>query len=461
MSEKIYAFLFRLFPSHFRKAYGEDALQLFRDRFRDEKSLLPRLRLWLDLLADLFISLPYQYLRAQPAMAMSTMEQRVPGAPSFFVLGDGSPRPSALALGGMCSVAVISLVSILLTQVKTYRDRTNTTYQQQPPDSESYAHQTRQPDLQHPSATTDRAALGPGMLNPEERKYVVNKAAQNLREHYVDPDLGRKMADALLEHERNGDDDGVTDGASFATLLTGEMREVNPDRHLSVDYFEAPLREHSQGQTAEALGRYRDAMQRENCTFERAEILPRNIGYLKFNSFPDLAVCQEKITSAMSSLNHADALIFDLRDNGGGYPAAVAFMAAYLFDHPEYWYNPRENTTEDSWTHSPVAGSLLADKPVYLLTSRRTYSGAEQFSYDLKMLKRAMIVGETTGGAAHSGVFYRLDDHFGMGIPETRAINPFSKTDWAEVGVEPDVKVEAAEALETAIKLAHARLHKK
>jgi C-terminal processing protease CtpA/Prc len=96
-----------------------------------------------------------------------------------------------------------------------------------------------------------------------------------------------------------------------------------------------------------------------------------------------------------------------------------------------------------------------------VLTSAPTYSGAEQFSYNLKMLKRATLVGETTGGGAHAGVWHRIDDHFGMGIPETRAINPFAKTDWAEIGVEPDVKVKAADALETAEKLAETKLRKK
>jgi C-terminal processing protease CtpA/Prc len=202
-------------------------------------------------------------------------------------------------------------------------------------------------------------------------------------------------------------------------------------------------------------------MNQQNCTFERVEILPHNIGYLKLNSFPDVSLCQPTAAAAMASLNRADAIILDLRDNRGGEPSMVALMAAYLFDHPEYLYNPRENTTEQSWTHSPVPGSRLADKPVYLLTSARTYSGAEQFSYDLKMLKRATLVGETTGGGAHSGVWHRIDDHFGMGIPETKAINPFSKTDWAEVGVEPDVKVNAADALATAEKLAQGKLQKK
>jgi C-terminal processing protease CtpA/Prc len=132
-----------------------------------------------------------------------------------------------------------------------------------------------------------------------------------------------------------------------------------------------------------------------------------------------------------------------LRDNRGGDPGMVSMIAAYLFDHPEYWYNPREGTTERSWTRPPVPGNRLADKPVYLLTSSSTISGAEQFSYDLKMLKCAKLVGETTGGAARAGFFRRIDDYFGIGIPEEKAINPFSKTDWAETGVEPDVKVKA------------------
>ena len=125
-----------------------------------------------------------------------------------------------------------------------------------------------------------------------------------------------------------------------------------------------------------------------------------------------------------------------------------------MFDHPEYMYEPRGTPTVDSWTRSPVVGNELADKPVYVSTSGSTWSGAEQFSYDLKMLKRATVVGETTRGGAHAGAFHRIDEHFGIGIPEEKAINPFGKADWEGVGVKPDVKVEAAEALETAVKLA-------
>ena len=162
----------------------------------------------------------------------------------------------------------------------------------------------------------------------------------------------------------------------------------------------------------------------------------------------------------MASLNDANAIIFDLRDNRGGAPDSTRLFAAYLFDHPEYWYSPREAPTEESWTLSPVQGNKLADKPVYVLTSATTWSGAEQFCYDLKMLKRATLVGETTAGGAHAGVFHRIDDHFGLGIPQVRSINPFGNADWEGVGVEPDVKVNAADALQTAVKMAEAKLQK-
>jgi retinol-binding protein 3 len=95
-----------------------------------------------------------------------------------------------------------------------------------------------------------------------------------------------------------------------------------------------------------------------------------------------------------------------------------------------------------------------------VLTSKRTFSGAEELSYDLKMLKRATIVGDTSGAGAHPVAGHRIDDHFMIGVPFARAINPISKTNWEGSGVEPDVKVPAEEALDTATKLAMEQIRK-
>jgi len=461
MSEKIYVLLLRLFPSHFREAYGEEALQLFRDRARDEKGFFARLRLWLDLLADLAVSVPHEYVYAQPAFVGASVGQHLDGSPTFFVLENASPRPSALVFGGVLSLAAVGAFWLAITYVGSRGAAGRLTTGQTSDSSRFHQKQVLQPDPQGESSATHRPVDRGLNLDAAERRRVVDGAIANLKEHYVYSDVAQKMADGLLMHEKRGDDNGEMDGETFAALLTRQMREVSPDTHLVLVYSQTPLPLHPTEPTPEDVASYRESMGAANCTFEKVEMLRGNIGYLKLNSFPDVSICRATAMTAMASLNHADAIIFDLRGNGGGEPEMVALMASYLFDHAEYWYNPRENTTQQSWTHSPVPGNRLADKPVYVLTSARTFSGAEQFCYDLKMLKRATLVGETTGGAAHSGVFHRIDDHFGMGIPETKPINPFGKPDWAETGVEPDVKVRAADALQAAKKLAESKLRKK
>jgi hypothetical protein len=317
------------------------------------------------------------------------------------------------------------------------------------------------PSLRAVGATVRVPVGDDAKLDGVERRRVIDGVVRNVKEHYVDKDVAQKMADALLAHEKNGDDNAIAEGGAFAALLTRQMRDVSHDLHLEVVYSRDRLPEHPGAPSAESLANYRRALERENCTFETVKMLPHNIGYLKLNSFPDVSICRSTAVAAMASLNRADAVIFDLRDNRGGYSEMVMLIAGYLFDHPEYMYSPREAPTERSWTRSPVAGSRLADKPVYVLISGTTWSAPEQFSYDLKMLKRATLVGEKTRGGAHAGVFYRIDDHFGVGIPEVKAVNPFSKNDWAGVGVEPDVKVQAGEAFAAAVRLAEGKLRKR
>jgi Peptidase family S41 len=305
-----------------------------------------------------------------------------------------------------------------------------------------------------------QTAAGGARLDPAERQRVLDLVIANIRQYYFDRDVAQKTADALLAHERRGDDKAVTDGSAFADLLTRQMRDASHNMDLMMEYSQDKLPERPPAQTPEDLARYRKFMEQNNCFVRKVEILPHQIGYLKLDWFSDPSICQSADVSAMASLNNANAIIFDLRDNRGGAEDSTRLFAAYLFDHPEYWYSPREAPTEQSWTRSPVPGNKLADKPVYVLSSAKTWSGAEQFCYDLKMLKRATLVGETTAGGAHAGVFHRIDDHFGLGIPQVRSINPFGNADWEGVGVEPDVRVSAADALQTAVKMAEAKLQK-
>ena len=305
-------------------------------------------------------------------------------------------------------------------------------------------------------------AVPPGVTDADfkidaaARQRVIEGASAMLNEFYVFPDTAKKMEEAVRARQKAGEYDSITNGDAFAEKLTADLREVSHDKHLGVNFSPAALPKGPPpgGPDSAAMRRQ---LERINCGFEKAERLPPNIGYLKFNMFANPDICGPTASAAMNFLGSVDALIIDLRENGGGDPKMVAYITSYLFEertHLNDLYNRKENKTEEFWTNTDVPGKRLGGQPVFVLTAKRTFSGAEEFTYNLKNLKRATIIGETTGGGAHPVSGHRIDDHFMIGVPFARAINPISKTNWEGTGVEPDVKVTAAEALETAKKLA-------
>jgi retinol-binding protein 3 len=305
-------------------------------------------------------------------------------------------------------------------------------------------------------------ALPPGAvpvnvnLDAALRKQVIEGVNAKLAEFYVDLGLAKQMEDALEAREKSGEYDSITDGDTFAARLTKDLRAVSHDKHLGVNFnpFKMPQRE---GPTPDEIAQMHQQMKRMNCGFEKVEILPGNVGYVKFNGFAEAGTCAPTATAAMEFLANTEALIFDLRDNRGGDPAMVTYIASYLFDKPTHLndlYTRKEDSTQQFWTLPYVPGDRLAKQPVFVLISNRTFSGAEEFAYDLKNQKRATIVGETTGGGAHPVGGHPVGDYFVVAVPFAKAINPVSKTNWEGTGVEPDVKVTAADALTTAEKLA-------
>jgi hypothetical protein len=315
-------------------------------------------------------------------------------------------------------------------------------------------------------------AIPPGMtaadMNPKidaaTKARVIDGAIANLNEFYVFPETAKKMEQALRERQKKGDYDAIDDGEAFATALTDHLKAVSHDKHLRVNFVPNVLPKGNPGPpTPELEAQMRAQMERTNCAFEKVEHLQPNIGYLKFNAFADPGLCGPTATAAMNFLGGVDALIIDLRDNGGGDPRMVTYVSSYLFSEPTHLndlYNRKEDSTTQYWTLPYVPGKRLGGKPVFVLTSSQTFSGGEEFTYNLKSLKRATIIGETTGGGAHPVSGHRIDDHFIIGVPFARAVNPITKTNWEGTGVEPDVKVPAAEALDVAKKMAVEEIRK-
>jgi hypothetical protein len=292
-------------------------------------------------------------------------------------------------------------------------------------------------------------------IDAATRKRVVSGVIEKLNENYVFPATAKKMEEAVRNADKRGEYRQISNGDQLARLLTTQLQDVSRDRHLRVvfDPVATPA--------AAAMMPPGPRMVRDGCGFEKAERLPGNVGYVKLNQFGDPEVCRDIAAAAMAFIANADAVIFDLRDNGGGHPNMVAFLSSYLFaerTHLNDFWTRRNNETRESWTSEEVPGAKFTTQPVYVLTARRTFSGAEEFSYNLKHLKRATIVGEVTGGGAHPVRMQRIDDRFSIGVPDARPINAVTKTNWEGTGVEPDVKVAAAEALAIAQKLAAERL---
>ncbi len=477
MSEKPFACLLWLYPSRFRREYAEEIRQLYRDRIRDETGLFRRVRLCFDLLGDGVTGLPQAYRNSNPATVAVAVSSDPAGIPSFRILQREPLRPGSVLLGSLLSLTAIAAFSFVISHPKAYRqfangamspiesvlDRlnraTSTGSNQEGQVASLGSGSSQDSDAKSKPAASSVVSMS-GRLDSAERDRVVHAVAQNLDRYYFDPRRAQSASAQILKREETGAYDTFKDGQAFAVRLTSDLRNATQDPHLDIAYSTIPLPNAAGEPTVVALAEYRSAMLRQNCMFEKIELLPDNIGYLKLNSFPDPAICSSIAKAAIARLNGANAIIFDLRDNMGGYPGMVEEIAAPLFDHPAPWYDPREPSGAEPFIHSPVPGSKLADKPAYILTSSRTFSGAEQFAYNLKMLKRATLVGETTGGGAHVGVFHRLDDHFGIGIPETPITNPYGGPDWEGTGVHPDVIVPAKDALATAEELARKSLRK-
>jgi retinol-binding protein 3 len=280
------------------------------------------------------------------------------------------------------------------------------------------------------------------------RRETIKKLAATLRATYVNPEVGKKMAEVLAKHEAKGRYSAVTNAGDLALRLTADLFDVCKDRHLNVRLRTAPT-------CATICGPSRDD-DPDNSGFRKAAILPGNIGYIEFNVFRSGPRAQEAAAAALASVADCDALIFDLRANFGGSPSMVRFVSSYLFDEPTLLnsvYDRVEDKTSELWSLETVPGKRLpSDLPVYVLTSSSTFSAAEGFTYNLKNLKRVTVVGETTGGGAHMVTERSINDRFLVVVPYARVFNPITKENWEGVGVSPDIRVPASEALEAACK---------
>ena len=299
-------------------------------------------------------------------------------------------------------------------------------------------------------------------LSPNERSQVIQNAARLIEERYVDAERAREIAQSLREAEARWA--GMTDSQSFAEAVTKWLRDVSGDGHLGLSYSEKeiPEDEGEESFSVAEMEKYYGA--HLNHGIEKIDRLAGNIILLDLRVFPPAAMAGDVFAAAMTVAAQGDALIIDLRKNGGGAETAN-LLTGYLLDGGKplsgEYNRPNDRhtaNTSPSWVPGRRFGST---KPLYILTSRKTFSAAEAFAYDLQALKRAIIVGEITGGGAHPFEYRRVHPHFAVDLPEGRSINPITKTNWQDLGVQPDIPVPADQALDKALELARNAIQRK
>lgn len=304
---------------------------------------------------------------------------------------------------------------------------------------------------------SDSATLS---MNAAKQAELVGEIGKLIAEKYVDPEVGARAVEQLQTNLESGDYESLSSPRDLAGTLTEDLSEF--DRHFHV-FWNPPGSGPTPGaHTEESDAEWAKRSRVQNYGFEKLARLPGNLGYLDLRYFDSVAYAGSTAVAAMAFVANSDAIIVDLRQNGGGEPAMVQLLLSYFFGpervHYNSFYSGATSSIEQFWSLARVEGTRMPKVPLYILTSRRTGSAAEGFAYALQALGRATIIGRVTAGAANPGETFEVIDGFSIFVSTGKAVNPITRTNWEMKGVQPDIDVPSGDALETARILALERL---
>jgi C-terminal processing protease CtpA/Prc len=279
---------------------------------------------------------------------------------------------------------------------------------------------------------------------------LVEAVINRVTEAYIFPERSARAATLLRARCEAGAYDLPT-GPELCERLSADLFEACADKHLRLLWHESVEKSRDDAGLIAAL---REQFRRENYGIRRVEQLPGNIGLIELTLIPPASDAGPAIAAAVRLVEHTDGLILDLRAARGGAPDGVAFLCSFFFADGDVRLSDivegPDGPTRQFWTHSYMPGPRYLDRPIYMLTSAKTFSGGEGLAYDLQALGRATIVGETTAGGAHPSEVVSLGEHVELRLPVARPINPVTGTNWETVGVQPDISTPAAAALTVA-----------
>lgn len=282
-------------------------------------------------------------------------------------------------------------------------------------------------------------------------KSLIDSLSKSLNKNYVFPEKAKNISIYLQAQSKSNVYAAFKNNPDkLAEKIEADINIIHRDPHMHIQYDLGFVQQDERQPSEEEIRQDKKFWKENNYSFKKLEILPGNIGYFPLEGFmDDIESAKPTIYSAMKFLSNTSAMIIDLRENRGGSPEMVSQIESYFFKVKTHMNDIISRTTNDTtlfYADPAKADSLNLSMPVYILTSHNTFSAAEDFSYAMQMEKRAIIVGEITGGGAHPQMPFSVGQGFVVSLPFARSLNPITKTDWEGAGVIPDFKVEASKA---------------
>ncbi|WP_417493989.1 S41 family peptidase [Maricaulis sp.] len=318
-------------------------------------------------------------------------------------------------------------------------------------------------------AVAQTPAWAQDAIDAAERDAAVTALAQVIEDEFFDVERAAIIASGMRTAEDNGAFDDAATAQALAEALTAHLHEQ--DRHFSVRYIGRQAAAAQLARRTSEDSAARDAanaeqvarMARSNFAFDAVEILPGNIGYIELRGFAPIDPAEPTARAALEFVAHTDAVIFDLRENGGGDPTMVQYLISHFlepggetlintFVSRDYEY------PNQMWSLPSHPAGNRPDVPVYVLTSGDTASAGEAFSYHLQAMERGTLVGETTYGAGNPGGVQIVPEGYGVFVSTGSARNPITGTNWEGTGVTPDIEIDADQALDRALMEAYGAL---
>ncbi len=280
------------------------------------------------------------------------------------------------------------------------------------------------------------------------RDEQLTEVSKKIREYYIFENVANKLATKLESDIERGIFENLSD-QEFADSLSSYLVVNSNDRHFNVSY--KPNYSQESTNEKELMKAANEINRKWNYGFEKVERLDGNIGYIEYTGFTEGNSSAIKILDAtMNFVSNTSALIIDLRDNRGGDGKMVELFLSYFYDKKIQLgnsYTRYSGRTTKSFTRGTVNGRKYLNRPIYILVNNLTISAAEAMAYELQARKEAIVIGETTYGAANPIKVFLIDNSFSLFIPVTQGRNTITNANWEHTGVPIDINLKSKNAL--------------